>query len=141
MLNIQICCNDDYGIFTGRATRIYFNEYELTVEDTLWPSRGVAVKFDNPGNVRFGRDIWRQSYGLGGYGGNIFWRNIKLHGVDAIGLMNYLMTLKYWHATEGECYLFDQFNSKRRIVPKDFFASRHEQATGVPGRGPVDTIS
>ena len=132
MINVSICCNDDYGSFTGRVTRISFDQYELDIEDTLWPPRGVSVSFREdlrPGpHVKFGRDIWRLCNGLEGYGGNIFWRNIRLHGVDAIGLMNYMMTLKYWRAESGECYLFDQFNAKQRIVPQHFFASREFQA-------------
>jgi hypothetical protein len=130
MINVQLCCNDDNGIFTGRAVRVDFGDYELTCEDTLWPPRGVAVAFRESGArnnrpaVCFGRDIWRPCNGLEGFGGNIFWRNLRMHGVDVIGLMNYLMQLKYWHATEGECYLYDKFNAKQRIVPAEFFASR-----------------
>lgn len=131
MIHVQICCNDDNGSFTGRAIRVDFNEYELTVEDSLWPPRGVSVAFSVDSRVRFGRDIWRVSGGLEGYGGNIFWRNLRLSGVDAIGLMNYLMTLKYWRADAGECYLFDHFNERTPIVPKEFFASRQGETVAL----------
>jgi len=126
MLTVSICCNDEHGIDTGRVTRVDFDEYELECEDTLWPPRGVSLSFreETQGTyMRLGRDEWRAIYGVRG-GGNIFWRSVRMRGVDCIGLMNYLMTLNYWHATAGECYLFDQFNDKKPIVPKDFFASR-----------------
>lgn len=138
MINVQICCNDDYGNHTGRVIRFDFDLYELEVEDTLWPPRGVRMHVaDNatgslltfPSRVKFGRDTWRPA-ALGGGGGNIYWRVIRMSGVDCIGLMNYLMRLKYWHATAGECYLFDRFNGKKPIVPRDFFASRQEQTEG-----------
>lgn len=142
MINVQICCNDDNGIHTGRVIRFDFDVYELEVEDTLWPPRGVRMHVKPnastlfPELVRFGRDMWRPVL-LGGGGGNIFWRVIRMRGVDCIGLMNYLMTLKYWHANAGECYLFDHFNEKTPIVPKEFFASR-DKHTDV-GQGPVQT--
>lgn len=126
MISVQICCNDDNGISTGRAIRIDFDQYELEVEDTLWPPRGVSFQWNDgisPTKIKFGRDIWRPALPSGG-GGNIFWSAIRMSGVDCIGLMNYLMTLKYWHANAGECYLFDHFNDKQPIVPKEFFASR-----------------
>jgi hypothetical protein len=126
VISVQICCNDDNGINTGRVTRVDFDQYELECEDTLWPPRGIRLNFreESQGtHMRLGRDEWRAIYGIGG-GGNIFWISTRMAGVDCIGLMNYLMTLKYWHATAGECYLFDHFNDKKPIVPKEFFASR-----------------
>ena len=146
MLTVQICCNDDNGIPTGRVTRVDFDLYELEVEDTLWPARGVSIRYRaahfakgrNNTQVRFGRDIWRNIGGMGG-GGNIFWSAIRMSGVDCIGLMNYLMTLKYWRANAGECYLFDHFNDKQPIVPKEFFASRHE-AIPIEGRDPLEPV-
>ena len=139
MLHVQICCNDQNGLFTGRATRVDFNEYELTVEDSLWPPVGVKVQFTDT-RVKFGRDIWRPTPGLGGYGGNIFWRGLRMSGIDCIGLMNYLMTLKHWRADAGECYLFDQFNSKQPIDPRAFFRSRHKQTYGGPGLTKFDEL-
>ena len=138
MLNVSICCNDDNGNHTGRVIRVDFDLYELEIEDTFWPPRGVRIHWMDGSNggvfsnrVRFGRDIWRPAI-PGGFGGNIYWRTLRMSGVDCIGLMNYLMTLKYWHATAGECYLYDHFNEKKPIVPRDFFKSREEQ-TEVSG--------
>lgn len=147
MISVQICCNDDNGINTGRVTRMDFDQYELECEDTLWPPRGVSLHFRaahfargrNSSQIKIGRDIWRNFAGIGG-GGNIFWISVRMAGVDCIGLMNYLMTLKYWRANAGECYLFDRFNEKKPIVPKEFFASR-ETLTSTPellGRDPVE---
>ena len=126
MISVQLCCNDDNGINTGRVIRVDFDQYELECEDTLWPPSGIKLSFREEAQgtyMRLGRDDWRTIFGMGG-GGNIFWISVRMAGVDCIGLMNYLMTLKYWHATAGECYLFDQFNAKKPIVPQEFFKSR-----------------
>jgi hypothetical protein len=130
MITVSICCNDDNGFSTGRAVRIDFDQYELELEDTLWPPRGVKFEWNGPAptKIKFGRDIWRPVV-LAGDGGNIFWQNIRMTGIDCIGLMNYLMTLKHWRANAGECYLFYQFNAKKPIVPKDFFKSREPVTT------------
>jgi hypothetical protein len=128
MVVVSFCCNDDYGTFTGKVIRFDCQEYELECEDTWWPPRGVKFEYRTFGDlqgfeIRLGRDIWRRAWG-GAYGGNIFWRTFQVAGVDALGMMNYLMRNKYWHATAGECYLYDQFNAKRPIVPGEFFKSR-----------------
>ena len=121
-VTVSFCCQDDHGLFTGRATRFDCQEYELEVGDTLWPACGAQLKIAD-GRIKVGRDIWRPFHGSGG-GGNIFWLSFRVAGVDAIGIMNYLMTLKWWRAQAGECYLFDQFNAKQPIIPREFFESR-----------------
>jgi hypothetical protein len=130
MIHVSFCCNDDYGNFKGSAWRISFSEYELDVEENLWPPHGVGLKFDETmradqsGRLKVGRDIWRPYAGRCG-GGNIYWQMVRMAGIDAIGIMNYLMRLKHWHAEGGECYLFDQFNAKQLIDPRTFFATRN----------------
>jgi hypothetical protein len=128
MITVSLCCQDERGSWTGRATSIHFDEYELETTEAAYPQSGVRIKLgtqreDNKRVLRVGRDIWREIHGEGS-GGNIFWYAVLLRGVDAIGLMNYLMKLKWWRSEGGECYLFDQFNAKQPIDPKAFFASR-----------------
>jgi hypothetical protein len=133
VIGVQLCCNDENGIDTGRVIRVDFDQYELECEDINWPPRGVSLRFRaahfakrrNNTQIKIGRDIWRDIAGIGG-GGNIFWISTRMSGADCIGLMNYLMRLKYWHATAGECYLFDHFNEKKPIVHSEFFKSREE---------------
>jgi hypothetical protein len=137
VITVSFCCDDDYGSLTGKAIRVDFQKYELSVVDTLWPPAGVTLSFQLADNqvvppikaaVKIGRDIWREIYGRGS-GGNIFWSSVLVRGVDAIAMMNYLMKLKWWRAESGECYLFDQFNAKRPIDPKAFFESRKRETS------------
>lgn len=126
MIRVSFCCLDERGNFTGKVTHVDFHEYELTVEDTFLPARGATFSL-HMGKVRIGRGAWDMQAPVVS-GGNIFWLSTQVRGVDALGMMNYLMRLKGWHATEGERYLYDQFNAKQFIDPRAFFASREAQS-------------
>lgn len=129
-IQVMLCCNDDHGNFTGRATRIDFSPYKLEIEECCLPARGVPVRFTAKNRVRIGLRaypiVYHQTW-VGNIFGNIYWDAIGMRGIDAFGLMNYMHRLKYWHATAGECYLFDQFNAKKFIDPQEYFKRQREE--------------
>ena len=117
-ITVNLCENDDYGNPSGKAHCIDFDPIVCRLECTLWPpeARGVTVRRLSRNRIKVGREEY-EIFASQSLVGNIYWNSVSMSGVDAVRLMNYLMKLKYWECTEGEEYIYEQFQKREFIDP------------------------
>lgn len=118
-MRIDFACNDERGMFMGKAKCVTFGELNL---ECLLIGGGVQMKLYKYelNLLKVGRIVMRfkyHTYGLGnlcwdGYGG--------INNRDAVRLINYLMRRKYWDCCdESPTELYDKFKAKQPFTIED----------------------
>lgn len=114
-MEVDFACNDERGMFTGKAEAIEVADLRLVC--TLI---GGGVKIENMAGQMLKVGRLRVSYSRYRYGvGNWCWDGYLIAEEDILKIIGYLQRQKYWTCEEGPELQYEKFNNKQQFTEAD----------------------
>ena len=126
---VSIQCNDyRNGAFLGRCSAVELPQDAIELECRMEGS-GVQVSFEGS-TMKF----WRLTIAIEKHitwYGNWCWDGVLVSFADAVAILNYVKSLKYWSAQGGWCSVVDAWEAgtlTRELLLREYFPYKQETA-------------